>query len=43
MKCASCEDHKHYDCIDCPDHKDNLCDCDCHDSSTKPHKKLEKH
>ncbi|GBF24886.1 hypothetical protein MnTg01_01231 [archaeon MnTg01] len=40
MKCASCEGHKHYDCIDCPEHKAYLCDCDCHDASTPPHKKL---
>jgi len=39
MKCANCENHKHYDCIDCQsDHKTHLCECDCHDASTKPHK-----
>jgi len=31
MKCASCENHKHYECIDCQnDHKTELCDCECH-------------
>jgi len=39
MKCANCEKHKHYDCIDCQsDHKTHLCECDCHDASTKSHK-----
>ncbi len=43
MKCANCENHKHFECIDClNDHKTYLCECDCHDASTKPHK-LEKH
>ena len=31
MKCASCENRKHYECIDCQnDHKTELCDCECH-------------
>ncbi len=43
MKCANCENHKHYECIDClNEHKTYLCECDCHDASTKSHK-LEKH
>gem|GEM_PF-6791592 len=31
MICASCEKHKHYECIDCQNnHKTELCSCDCH-------------
>ena len=38
MKCASCENRKHYECIDCQnDHKTYLCNCDCHDENTMPH------
>ena len=38
MICASCENRKHYECIDCKsDHKTYLCNCDCHDENTKPH------
>lgn len=38
MICSSCENHKHYQCIDCEsDHKTFLCECSCHDESTKSH------
>ena len=31
MICASCENHKHFECIDCQNnHTTNLCSCDCH-------------
>ena len=31
MICANCENHKHFECIDCQnDHKTELCNCDCH-------------
>ena len=31
MICASCENHKHFECIDCQnDHKTELCNCECH-------------
>ncbi len=31
MICSSCENHKHFECIDCQNnHTTELCDCDCH-------------
>ncbi len=31
MICASCENHKHFECIDCQNnHTTELCNCDCH-------------
>ena len=36
MLCANCENHKHYECIDCiNDHKTHLCNCDCHEIQHK--------
>ena len=36
MICANCENHKHYECIDClNDHNTHLCNCDCHQTEHK--------
>lgn len=36
--CSACEEHRHYECIDClSDHSTYKCRCECHDENTPPH------